>query len=107
MCSSDLSQTMRSYKRKMTLIDMSGGGCKECGYNKNIAALHFHHRIASEKEFQLDARQLSNKKWSLILNEFEKCDLLCGNCHSEHHSPEMAIENVRLIINSSLNSAVE
>lgn len=92
------SQTMRSYVRKLALIEMSGGGCKECDYKKNIAALQFHHRDSNEKKFPLDARHLSNKKWELILEEHKKCDLLCGNCHSEHHHPEMEIENVRLIV---------
>lgn len=92
------SQTMRSYKRKMTLIEMSGGGCKNCGYKKNIAALQFHHRDSSTKVFQLDARQLSNRNWDSILKEHAKCDLLCGNCHSELHHPEMNFENVKLII---------
>lgn len=37
-----------------------GGKCQECGYNKNIAALEFHHINPDEKEFQLDMRHLSN-----------------------------------------------
>lgn len=28
-----------------------GGKCQECGYNKNIAALEFHHINPDEKEF--------------------------------------------------------
>ena len=92
------SQTMRAYKRKLSLIEMSGGGCKNCGYNKNIAALHFHHRDADTKKFPLDVRQLSNKNWESILKEYKKCDLLCANCHSEHHSPEMELENVKSIV---------
>lgn len=93
------SQTIRSYKRKMELIELSGGGCQRCGYNKNIAALHFHHRDANEKLFPLDARKLSNTKWDIILFEHSKCDLLCGNCHSEEHHPEMLLENVKKILN--------
>ena len=94
------SQTIRSYKRKIELIKMSGGGCKECGYNENIAALQFHHRNANEKSFQLDARNLSNRKWGDLLEEHSKCDLLCANCHLEHHNPEMEFDNVELILES-------
>jgi len=92
------SQTIRSYKRKIALIEMSGGGCKKCGYNKNMAALHFHHIHPDQKSFKLDVRKLSNKKWEYIVIEYKKCDLLCANCHSEHHNPEMELNNVKLII---------
>ena len=44
------SQTLRALKRKLKLIEMLGGSCKKCGYNANIAALHFHHRDASQKK---------------------------------------------------------
>lgn len=91
-------QTVRAYKRKMELVTLSGGACSKCGYNKNLAVLQFHHRDASLKEFSLDARTLSNKKWDLILVEYNKCDLLCSNCHIEHHNPEMEIDNVKNII---------
>jgi predicted Zn-ribbon and HTH transcriptional regulator len=92
------SQTIRAYKRKLKLIEMNGGGCKKCGYDKNMGTLQFHHRNASEKSFPLDARQLSNRKWETILLEHAKCELLCANCHSEHHHPEMEIDNVKLIV---------
>jgi hypothetical protein len=92
------SQTIRAYKRKLKLIDMSGGECKNCGYKKNIAVLQFHHRISNEKSFPLDSRNLSNRNWEILLLEFEKCDLLCANCHHEHHHPEMEIENVKMIV---------
>ncbi len=80
-------QVMRSLKRKLFLISLRGGKCEKCFYDKNIAALDFHHRNPMEKKFQLDQRTLSNTSMKLILNEFEKCDVLCSNCHREHHSP--------------------
>ena len=91
-------QTMRSYERKLKLIELSGGKCQECGYNKNIAALQFHHRNPVDKCFPLDGRNLSNRKMEDLLSEHKKCDLLCANCHSEHHNPEMFLENVKVII---------
>ena len=80
---------------------MSGGSCKECGYNKNLAALQFHHRDASDKLFPLDGRNLSNRNWKVILLEHAKCNLLCGNCHSELHNPEMELNNVKLIVENN------
>lgn len=44
----------------MELIESRGGKCEVCGYDKNIAALEFHHINPDEKEFQLDMRHLSN-----------------------------------------------
>lgn len=82
-----LSQQDRSKQRKKALVEMKGGCCMMCGYNKNYAALCFHHRDPNEKEFRLDARSLSNRNWDAILAEAEKCDLLCHNCHNEHHHP--------------------
>ena len=37
------SQTIRSLKRKLQLIELVGGGCRNCGYDANVAASHFHH----------------------------------------------------------------
>lgn len=88
-------QVMRSLKRKLHLITLRGGKCEKCEYNKNIAALDFHHRDPSQKKFQLDQRTLSNTSMKLILLEFEKCDILCSNCHREHHSPECDITIIK------------
>lgn len=80
-------QQARGKKRKLILIEESGGSCQKCGYNKNYAALAFHHREPSEKSFSLDLRSLSNRSWAVSREEFKKCDLLCSNCHLEHHNP--------------------
>ena len=95
------SQTVRSLRRKLDLIEMKGGKCRICGYHKNIAALHFHHEDSSEKEFKLDARMLSNRNWEAIEAEAEKCTLLCANCHSELHNPELTFEKVQEIVNGA------
>lgn len=80
-------QRARGLKRKLELIERAGGKCSICGYNKNIAALCFHHLNPSEKEMHLDMRSLSNNSMNVIENEFSKCQLLCMNCHTEVHNP--------------------
>ena len=95
------SQTIRSLKRKIQLIERMGGCCSKCGYSKNIAALHFHHRNPNEKDFKLDMRILSNRRWEAILIESQKCVLLCANCHAEEHHPELIWENVEQIVNGA------
>ena len=95
------SQTLRSLRRKLKLIEMFGGKCKICGYNKNAAALHFHHIDSTTKLFKLDVRVLSNKRWEMILQEASKCVLLCSNCHSEQHNPELNTDNIQRIIDGA------
>ena len=77
----------RGNARKRRLIDAMGGACKRCGYDRNPAALVFHHKVTGDKKFQLDLRALSNRRWSSIEAEAAKCELLCANCHAEVHNP--------------------
>lgn len=78
-------QKKRGLKRKLELVKSFGGKCSLCGYSANLAALAFHH--LGGKEFQLDARALSNRKIDIIMQEAAKCKLLCHNCHAEVHNP--------------------
>ena len=73
------------YRRTMKArcIAYLGGACKVCGYNKSHAALEFHHRDPSSKEFQLSTGR--TKGWERTKSELDKCDLLCSNCHREVH----------------------
>lgn len=80
-------QKDRGLIRKLDLIERSGGKCESCGYDKNIAALTFHHIDPKLKSFELDMRNLSNHSQKVIDKEFEKCMLLCANCHFELHNP--------------------
>lgn len=70
----------RREKRKIKAIEFKGGKCKNCGYNKCLGVMHFHHRNPSKKEFQISRKDVS---WNLIKKELDKCDLLCANCHNE------------------------
>ena len=85
-------QLERARINKSRLVGMKGGKCMHCGYARNFAALEFHHRDASSKSFQLDARTLANRQWSEIEIEAAKCDLLCSNCHAETHNPEAMLD---------------
>lgn len=80
-------QRDRGVKRKEDLVLLRGGGCEECGYRDNLAALCFHHENEKDKNFELDIRSLSNNSLKKILEEFAKCKVLCHNCHMEHHNP--------------------
>jgi hypothetical protein len=68
---------------KERAIEYRGGCCNNCGYNKNIAALEFHHKNPLEKE--IAPSKLTNREWEILKEEIDKCVLLCSNCHKEEH----------------------
>lgn len=71
----------RRHKIKQKLVDLLGGKCVKCGYNKCLRALSFHHRDRSTKKFGLGLVKIIS--WDKLVEEVEKCDLLCANCHME------------------------
>ena len=79
---------------KYYLIQQRGGKCEKCGYDKNMSALEFHHLHPEEKEFTKDSRNLERHSDEEILKEFDKCILLCANCHAEFHHPELDMSNI-------------
>lgn len=58
-------------------------GCLKCGYSKNPAALEWHHPN-DDKDFNISE---SARSLHIIEEEIGKCELLCANCHREHHFP--------------------
>jgi hypothetical protein len=85
-------QQARGWKRKILCVKKLGGRCSVCGYNRNFAALTFHHKNPNKKKFQLDIRSLSNRKMDIINKEIKKCILVCNNCHAEIHYPKHNLE---------------
>jgi hypothetical protein len=79
------SQKRRRKRRKNELVALAGGRCVDCGYAACIAALEFHHRDPSTKEFGVGNFGGSLEK---LMAEFVKCDLLCANCHRIRHAIE-------------------
>lgn len=82
-------ESLKHKKRKLKqiLVSYKGNKCQECGYDKCIGALQFHHRNPEEKEFALSQINLNDNNFCLtnLLIEIDKCDLLCANCHAEKH----------------------
>lgn len=89
-----VAQQRRAWSRKLELIRMMGGKCTCCGYDKNVAAMEFHHINPEEKDFPLDARHLSNTTMERIIEESKKCILVCSNCHKEIHYPAQTKEQL-------------
>ena len=73
------------YQKKAELVKMLGGKCSECGYDKSIRALSFHHLDPATKQFDISNGHLL-KEWDIVVEEAKKCKLLCLNCHACLHN---------------------
>ena len=69
---------------KKVMHNLKINGCAICGYDKCDAALDFHHVNPEDKEFRIRTISLQFKD-ERIIEELNKCILLCANCHREKH----------------------
>ena len=84
----------RRQKIKIDSVIYKGGKCENCGYNKCIGALEFHHRNPAEKDFGIGSKGYT-RSWEKVKKELDKCALLCANCHSEEHNPELTYHRIK------------
>ena len=75
----------RRHSNKRELVTRMGGRCTDCGYDKSVLALEFHHRVPSSKSFALGGFGGSRRRFEI---EALKCDLVCANCHRRRHALE-------------------
>lgn len=57
-------------------------GCADCGYSAHPAALPFHH-ISDDKLANVSRLVLVSRE--AVMEEIERCVLLCANCHKRRH----------------------
>ena len=69
-------------RAKARLVEEAGGCCVICGYDKCVAALHFHHVNPTDKKFHLSNAGVP-RSIEALRPEAAKCALLCANCHAE------------------------
>jgi hypothetical protein len=82
-CKNKDAVTRKRRKNKAQLVEMFGGKCEKCGYDKSVAALHFHHKD-DNKSFGI-AEKGRTPNFQLLIDEARKCILICANCHAEDH----------------------
>lgn len=58
-------------RKKESLVELFGGKCARCGYDKYFGALDFHHNDPKQKSFSLSVKGLCYS-WQTILSEAEK-----------------------------------
>lgn len=88
-------------KRKQEFINALGGQCciQECGYNKCLDALDFHHLNGETKEYSISHLLSSPRRLELIVAEVSKCCILCSNHHRELHSGMIQLPEILPIFN--------
>ena len=52
-------------------------------------------------------RKLSNSSMIKLMQEVDKCELLCANCHREYHSPDLDMYMVKSLIKNVDDSVLE
>lgn len=67
-----------------TIISEKKDKCCICGYDRCKAALHFHHKRPEDKK---ELISMINKFANIeqLIEEMDKCVVLCANCHTEVH----------------------
>lgn len=85
----------RKRKFKNDCVDHKGGECQCCGYNNCNNALDFHHIDPKKKKFNISDPG-RYKITQEVLDELDKCILVCSNCHREIHAGyiDLSKENI-------------
>ena len=78
----------KSQQSNCDFIDSFKVCCAKCGINDK-RVLDFHHIDESTKLFTLASRRVAGYKKSTILEEIQKCEILCANCHRKEHIKEI------------------
>ena len=72
------------------LMENLGAKCSCCGYNESPEILHFHH-VCDRKDKKFTIANAIRTLGRIItkqdvIEEVEKCVLLCPNCHAKEHT---------------------
>ena len=73
----------KKWNRKI-MHELKINGCAKCGYDKCDGSLVFHHVNPEDKKFPVNAKYIY-QEIDLLIDEINKCILLCANCHGEIH----------------------
>lgn len=66
--------------KELTARYLMDKACIICG-EKDIVVLDFDHRDPTTKRDSVSSMLRTGFAWKTILEEIEKCDVLCSNCH--------------------------
>lgn len=82
----ETNKKIRARNRKIINEIKVKSGCSRCGWNEHPSALEYHHLDPSAKK--LAVARFVNFSYGIetILQEIDKCTLLCANCHRIVHA---------------------
>lgn len=89
----------RNKQAKEMLLEIKNTNqCVKCGYDVYIGALDFHHKEGYIKTFSIGNEigkcSKIDELGSILIEELEKCDVLCKNCHVLEHIDKDKIEQL-------------
>ena len=67
------------------ILDKTGGKCELCTLHWPSDVLCFHHLKPEDKEFELQLKNWTISDLNKVLEEADKCAILCMNCHALEH----------------------
>jgi len=79
-------QRKRRNTRKEWYVDVLGGKCLICGYERCKSALEPHHVLGGTKDISIKNTPMAKRSLRFIREEIKKCVLLCCRCHREVHA---------------------
>lgn len=78
---------------KQRAVEYKGGKCINCGFDKFVEGLTFHHVDPRTKKFGI-SKVTTSFSWSTIKIELDKCVLLCANCHAGVHAGHVQLRTL-------------
>lgn len=75
----------RMQQAKLKIVNLKGGCCQICSFKEYLGALEFHHVDPKTKDMGI-SRLAVDKITPKLLNEINKCVLVCSNCHRMIHA---------------------
>ena len=91
----------RNSNKSIILDFIKKDSCEICGYNKSNKSLQFHHKNLNNKFFDVSRGYISKRLKSIndiendLIEEINKCVLICANCHADLHFDKEKFEKYK------------
>lgn len=85
----ELRNKQRAQKRKdnkQKAVEYMGGKCQQCGNIYPDCCYDFHHKNPTESNDVPST--ILHRSWKRIIEELNKCIMVCSNCHRIIHSQD-------------------
>src|SRR5262245_49319603 len=90
---------IRAYRQRRRLLWQgwinaikAANGCALCRETDPVC-LEFHHPDPTTKKFDVGACTRLCTRWGSVVEEIQKCVVLCSNCHKKVHAGRESVDN--------------